>query len=76
MGSELQSLFAKRHEKNEDPNALQTFEETVQKRMKLTRASSIQKEDGKFIKENMGDRGVDSQLLQKLQRRKSKIDEN
>ena len=73
VDNQLQSFFAKRAEKNEDPNALAKFEDKVQKRMKSTRDST---KDGKYHKENVGDRGVDSELLEKLKKRKSKIYES
>ena len=72
VDSQLQKLFAKRAEKNEDETALKTFEETVQERMKHNRASIKQTKDQKYHKENMGDRGVDSELLAKFNKRKSK----
>ena len=72
--NQLQNVFAERAEKNEDPNALEKFEEKVHTRMRNARDKG--KTEGKYHKENVGDRGVDSELLEKLQRRKSKIYEN
>ena len=72
VDNQLQNFFAKRAEKNEDPNALAKFEDKVQKRMKSTRDSI----KGKYHKENVGYCGVDSELLEKLKKRKSKIYES
>ena len=76
VDSQLQKLFAKRAKKNDDVTSLKTFEETVQERMKHNRASIKLTEDQKYHKENVGDRGVDSELLAKLNKRKIKILEN
>ena len=73
VDSQLQNVLARRKEKISDPNALEEFEETVHKTMENTRASTKQSEDGKYLKEKLGDRGVDSELFEKLQKRKNKI---
>ena len=70
---QLQRFFAKRRSKILDPNALDTFEKTVQARMAINRGNAQKKEDGK---ENLGDRGVDSELFKKLQKQKNKITQN
>ena len=75
VSNQLQNVFAERAAKNEDTNALVKFEEKVQIRMRSTR-DKIKQTEGKYHKENVGDRGVDSELLEKLKRRKSKIYED
>ena len=74
VDSQLQNIFAKRKKKISDPNALEEFEETVYtyKKMVITRASTKPNEDGKYFKEKVGDRGVESELHKKLQERKIK----
>ena len=67
---QLQSIFEKRKARILDPNSLNTFEQAVKKSMESSRA---QKDDGKFVKENVGDRGMSSELLKKLQRQKDQI---
>lgn len=71
VDSQLQSIFAQRAKKIEDPDALIVFEEKVQERMETTRASI--KQTGKEI---MGSRQVDSQLKEKLEKQKNKIIKN
>lgn len=62
VDSQLLKLFAKRQEKNSNPNALQEFEDTVNTRMADTRAGTKPNKDGE-----------DSELSKKLQKRKNKI---
>ena len=76
VDSQLQNFFAKRQKKLSDENALATFEQSVQESMESNRANIKQNNDGKIVKENPGDRGVDTELFTKFQKRRSKIPQN
>ena len=76
MDNQLQNFFAKRQKKLSDENALATFEQSVQESMESNRANIKQNNDGKIVKENPGDRGVDTELFTKFQKRRSKIPQN
>ena len=72
VDNQLQNVFDRRKKKNEDPKALEKFEEAVHKTMASTRASTKPNEDGKYFKEKVGDRGIDSELHKILQKQKNK----
>ena len=76
VDSQLKNLLAKRQKKLSDENALATFEQSVHESMESSRANIKQTNDGKIVKENPGDRGVDTELFTKFQKRRSKIPQN